>query len=134
MPLTRWGGIHTVVHEGETVFVKPNFVTIPWAQYNKCFHAGECTKPEIIIAVIALLGSSHKSVEVKTRLSLTAPPAGSKRAGAQPSPSCRSAAGLDARVARPRHPPTFVGQALSFDPARRCYDACMRDSKPAENP
>jgi len=45
------GGMRTVVHEGETVFIKPNFVSFPWAQYNKCFHAGECTKPEIVIAV-----------------------------------------------------------------------------------
>jgi len=45
------GGICTVVHEGETVFLKPNFVNIPWAKHSKCFHIGECTKPEIIIAV-----------------------------------------------------------------------------------
>jgi uncharacterized protein (DUF362 family) len=45
------GGIQTVVNKGETVFIKPNFVSFPWAQYNNCFHAGECTKPEIIIAV-----------------------------------------------------------------------------------
>jgi len=46
------GGIRTVVNEGETVFIKPNFVTIPWAKHNRCFHAGECTKSEIIIAVM----------------------------------------------------------------------------------
>ena len=45
------GGIKTVINKGETVFIKPNFVSFPWAQYNKCFHIGECTKPEIIIAV-----------------------------------------------------------------------------------
>jgi len=45
------GGIRTVVNKGETVFIKPNFVSFPWAQYNKCFQIGECTKPEIIIAV-----------------------------------------------------------------------------------
>jgi len=45
------GGIRTVVDKGETVFIKPNFVSFPWAKHNKCFHAGECTKPEIIIAV-----------------------------------------------------------------------------------
>ena len=44
------GGIQTVVNKGETVFIKPNFVSFPWAQYNNCFHTGECTKPEIIIA------------------------------------------------------------------------------------
>jgi uncharacterized protein (DUF362 family) len=44
------GGMKTVVNKGETVFIKPNFVTIPWAQYNNCFRNGECTKPEIIIA------------------------------------------------------------------------------------
>jgi uncharacterized protein (DUF362 family) len=45
------GGMQTVVSKGETVFVKPNFVSFPWAQYNNCFQVGECTKPEIIIAV-----------------------------------------------------------------------------------
>jgi len=45
------GGIHTVVNKGETVFIKPNFATFPWAKHNRCFHVGECTKPEIIIAV-----------------------------------------------------------------------------------
>ena len=45
------GGIRTVVNKGETVFIKPNFVTIPWAESNRCFQVGECTKPEILIAV-----------------------------------------------------------------------------------
>jgi uncharacterized protein (DUF362 family) len=45
------GGIQTIVNKGETVFIKPNFVTFPWARNNNCFHNGECTKPEIIIAV-----------------------------------------------------------------------------------
>jgi uncharacterized protein (DUF362 family) len=47
------GGIGAVVHEGETVFVKPNMVTLPWssATYNP-FRLGECTKPEIVIAVV----------------------------------------------------------------------------------
>jgi len=45
------GGMKTFVNKGETVFIKPNFVSFPWAKYNNCFHIGECTKPEIIIAV-----------------------------------------------------------------------------------
>ena len=45
------GGIGRVVHEGETVFIKPNMVTLPWARTSNRFIAGECTKPEIIIAV-----------------------------------------------------------------------------------
>ena len=45
------GGMKTIVNKGETVFIKPNFVTIPWAKTNNCFHKGECTKPEIVIAV-----------------------------------------------------------------------------------
>jgi uncharacterized protein (DUF362 family) len=45
------GGIKTIVNKGDTVFIKPNFVSFPWAQYNKCFQIGECTKPEIVIAV-----------------------------------------------------------------------------------
>ncbi len=44
------GGMQTIISSGDKVFIKPNFVTIPWAQYNNCFHNGECTKPEIIIA------------------------------------------------------------------------------------
>jgi uncharacterized protein (DUF362 family) len=45
------GGIEQVVQPGETVFIKPNMVTLPWAQYSDRFRIGECTKPEIIIAV-----------------------------------------------------------------------------------
>jgi uncharacterized protein (DUF362 family) len=50
--LDALGGIRKIVNPGETVFIKPNFVTIPWAKDNHCFQAGECTKPEIIIAVM----------------------------------------------------------------------------------
>ena len=46
------GGIRTIVDKGETVFIKPNFVSIPWAQHNNCFRNGECTKSEIIVAVM----------------------------------------------------------------------------------
>ncbi|MBL7224104.1 MAG: DUF362 domain-containing protein, partial [Candidatus Brocadiae bacterium] len=46
------GGIRSVVAKGETVFLKPNLVSFPWAQHNNCFRVGECTKPEIIVAVI----------------------------------------------------------------------------------
>ncbi|MFC2084671.1 DUF362 domain-containing protein [Bacteroidota bacterium] len=49
--LDALGGIQSIVNKDETVFIKPNFVSFPWAQHNKCFHIGECTKPEIIIAV-----------------------------------------------------------------------------------
>ncbi len=45
------GGIESIVHEGESVFIKPNMVTLPWAEYNNTFTNGECTKPEIVIAV-----------------------------------------------------------------------------------
>ncbi len=45
------GGIQTVVDPGDTVFIKPNFVTIHLAQDTNCFQNGECTKPEIVIAV-----------------------------------------------------------------------------------
>jgi uncharacterized protein (DUF362 family) len=44
------GGMKTIVNKGDIVFIKPNFVSFPWAQYNNCFHNGDCTKPEIIIA------------------------------------------------------------------------------------
>ena len=46
------GGMKTVVQEGETVFIKPNLLTFPFAGEKQCFHLGECVKPEIIIAVM----------------------------------------------------------------------------------
>ena len=49
--LDSLGGVETVVHEGETVFIKPNMVTLPWAGQGNPFAAGECTKVEIIVAV-----------------------------------------------------------------------------------
>jgi len=49
--LDALGGVRAVVAKGDTVFLKPNLVTFPWAPHNQCFRAGECTKPEIIIAV-----------------------------------------------------------------------------------
>jgi uncharacterized protein (DUF362 family) len=45
------GGIANIVKQGETVFIKPNFVTFPWAKTNNCFANGECTKTEVIVAV-----------------------------------------------------------------------------------
>lgn len=49
--LDRLGGIGEVVHQGETVFIKPNMVTLPWGSTRDCFTNGECTKPEIVVAV-----------------------------------------------------------------------------------
>ncbi len=49
--LDALGGIQTVVHQDETVFIKPNMVTLPWAGQGNPFAAGECTKPEIVVAV-----------------------------------------------------------------------------------
>jgi uncharacterized protein (DUF362 family) len=50
--LAALGGMPAVVREGESVFVKPNMVTLPWSApgYNP-FALGECTKPEIVAAV-----------------------------------------------------------------------------------
>jgi uncharacterized protein (DUF362 family) len=45
------GGVGTVVHQGESVFIKPNMVSLPWAPQGNVFAAGECAKPEILIAV-----------------------------------------------------------------------------------
>ncbi len=45
------GGMQSVVHEGETVFIKPNMVTLPWSKDSNRFVIGECTKPEIITTV-----------------------------------------------------------------------------------
>jgi uncharacterized protein (DUF362 family) len=49
--LDALGGIATVVHEGETVFIKPNMVSLPLAATRNPFTLGECTKPEIVVAV-----------------------------------------------------------------------------------
>jgi uncharacterized protein (DUF362 family) len=49
--LDRLGGIGTIVKPGETVFIKPNFVTLPYGHiYDPCAY-GECTKPEILVAL-----------------------------------------------------------------------------------
>jgi len=45
------GGIGEVVGKDETVFLKPNMVTLPWADSGNPFTGGECTKPEIVAAV-----------------------------------------------------------------------------------
>ncbi len=39
------------MHQGESVFIKPNMVTLPWAPGGDVFSSGECTKPEIVVAV-----------------------------------------------------------------------------------
>ncbi len=50
--LDQLGGIQTIVGEGESVFIKPNMVTLPWADAgNNPFRLGECTKAEILVAV-----------------------------------------------------------------------------------
>ncbi len=49
--LEELGGIQAIIDKDDKVFIKPNFVSIPWARTNNCFRLGECTKPEIIIAV-----------------------------------------------------------------------------------
>jgi uncharacterized protein (DUF362 family) len=62
--LEALGGIHTIINQDDTVFIKPNFVTFPWAQYSNCFLIGECTKPEILIAVTeeCLKGGAKKVI------------------------------------------------------------------------
>lgn len=45
------GGIGRVVHDGESVFIKPNMVTLPWANTTDRFRGGELTKPEIVTVV-----------------------------------------------------------------------------------
>ncbi len=48
--LDALGGVGTVVHPGETVFLKPNFSGIGIADYD-IVAVGEATKPEIVVAV-----------------------------------------------------------------------------------
>jgi len=45
------GGIGQVVHDGESVFIKPNMVSLPWADTADRFRMGELTKPEIVSVV-----------------------------------------------------------------------------------
>jgi uncharacterized protein (DUF362 family) len=50
--LEALGGTQRIVKPGETVFIKPNMSTLPWANLGRNpFVNGECTKPEIVIAV-----------------------------------------------------------------------------------
>ncbi|HQN02242.1 MAG TPA: DUF362 domain-containing protein, partial [Candidatus Hydrogenedentes bacterium] len=48
--LDAFGGAGAIVHEGETVFIKPNFGAFGMVKYNPV-ERGDCTKPEIVIAV-----------------------------------------------------------------------------------
>jgi uncharacterized protein (DUF362 family) len=43
------GGMGSVVHPGDTVFIKPNFVSFNLAENRECFWSGECTKPDILV-------------------------------------------------------------------------------------
>lgn len=57
------GGIEKVVGQGETVFLKPNMITLPWGNFYNPFKLGECTKPEVLIAVTeACLQAGAKEV------------------------------------------------------------------------
>ncbi len=50
--LEALGGVAEFVHPSETVFIKPNMVTLPFASaLGDRFVVGECTKPEIVLAV-----------------------------------------------------------------------------------
>jgi uncharacterized protein (DUF362 family) len=50
--LEALGAIGKIINGGETVFIKPNMVTLPWSSAGRNpFHLGECTKPEIVITV-----------------------------------------------------------------------------------
>ena len=49
--LEALGGIEKIVHPNETVFIKPNMVSLSGGANANPFVTGECTKPEIIIAV-----------------------------------------------------------------------------------
>ena len=51
--LDALGGIETIVHPGETVFVKPNLVGAGMAHFERLGPVGgEITKPEIIVAIV----------------------------------------------------------------------------------
>ena len=48
--LDAFGGAKALVHEGQTVFIKPNFGAFGMVNYNPV-ERGDSTKPEIVIAV-----------------------------------------------------------------------------------
>lgn len=57
------GGMESVINPEEVVFIKPNFVSFNLAETRECFKNGECTKPEILIAVAeACLEAGAKEV------------------------------------------------------------------------
>ena len=46
------GGMAAIVSEGDTVFIKPNFAAFSgWVPDNNTITNGQCTKPEIVLAV-----------------------------------------------------------------------------------
>jgi uncharacterized protein (DUF362 family) len=45
------GGMARYVHPGETVFIKPNFVSIG-ARSSEIFSSGDCTKPDVVVVVV----------------------------------------------------------------------------------
>ncbi len=45
------GGMESYVHPGETVFIKPNFVSIG-ARSSEIFSSGDCTKPDVVVVVV----------------------------------------------------------------------------------
>ncbi|MBN1654404.1 MAG: DUF362 domain-containing protein [Deltaproteobacteria bacterium] len=49
--LEALGGVGRIVMEGDTVFIKPNMIALPSASVYDGFGSGECTKPEILLAV-----------------------------------------------------------------------------------
>jgi uncharacterized protein (DUF362 family) len=49
--LDALGGIGRIVKKGETVFIKPNMISLPYANAYDCFGTGDCTKPDIVIVV-----------------------------------------------------------------------------------
>ena len=64
--LAALGGIGEVVRPGESVFIKPNMVTLPFASASyDPFRSGECAKPDIIVAVAeACLVAGASSVTI----------------------------------------------------------------------
>ncbi len=49
--LNALGGAEKLINSGETVFIKANMVTLPFADAYNPFVIGECTKPEILVAL-----------------------------------------------------------------------------------
>ena len=73
--------LRRIISETDWVVIKPNMVTLPWAAQSDVFAGGECTKPEIVVAVAeeclragaaeVVVGDGSHAVELPWHLAAT---------------------------------------------------------------